>query len=336
MTADPRPKTGLPYDDSALEAATDWLFRLQAAPEDAALRLEHARWLAAADSHVGAWLDVQRSWRVTGQLKPQAASAQALPLRPRLRPLSVRPVRMMAVALAACLLIVALAPVLVLHWRAEQVTSAGENRALTLEDGSVVTLGGDSAFAMAFMPDQRRVSLLHGEAHFQVTVDAARPFVIAAGPVTVTVVGTALDVSMDERSIGVAVASGRVQVQPGAADGGPLTLVPGDRIAIDRQSGAAVLARLAPEDVGAWRERRLVLHDLPLPDAMARLDRYHRGEILVLPGVDGEALARQRVSGIFDLDDPVRALRGMLAAGSAELRQLQVREITPYVIVLTQ
>lgn len=335
MTADPRP-TGLPYDDSALEAATDWLFRLQAEPEDAALQLEHARWLSAKDGHTAAWLDVQRSWRVTGQLKQQAAAAQMQPLRPHLRPLATRPVHVMVVALAACLLIVALMPILLLHWSAEVITTAGENHALTLADGSVVTLGGDSAFATAFTSDQRRISLLRGEAHFQVTPDAARPFVIAAGPVTVTVVGTAFDVTMDDRSISVAVASGSVQVQPGTADGGPLALRPGDRLAIDRQSSATALARLAPEDVGAWRERRLVLQDLPLPDAIARLDRYHRGEILVLPGVDGEALARQRVSGIFDLDDPARALRGMLAAGNPDLRQLRVREITPYIIVLTK
>lgn len=339
MTADPRP-TGLPCDDATLEAATDWLLQLQAAPGDAALRAAHDRWLGLHPDHAAAWLAVQRSWAVTGHLQPRLAaldspSAQILPLRPRLRPLSARPVRLLAVALAACLAIVVLAPGAQLRWQADAVTATGETRALRLEDGSTITLGGDSAVATAFTPAQRRVALLRGEAHFQVTADAARPFVIAADTATVTVVGTAFDVALDEQAIAVTVASGIVQVQPAMTDAAAaLHLRAGERVSIDRQSAAATVARLAPEDVGAWRAGRLVLHDLPLSEAIARLGRYHRGQILALTG--GAPLAQQRVSGIFDLDDPARALRGMLAAGSPELRAMKVREISPYLIVLTK
>ena len=55
-------------------------------------------------------------------------------------------------------------------------------------------------------------------------------------------------------------------------------------------------------------------------------------EILVL----AEGLERQRVSGVFDLDDPARALRGMLAAGGPALRDVTLRQFTPYVIVLNR
>jgi transmembrane sensor len=319
-----------------LEAATDWMFRLQAAPGDAGLRQAHRDWLAADAAHLQAWQAVQHAWGVTGRLKAEAAGGgEIAAFRPREKPR--RPRRLIAAAgmLAACLALALLAPRLLLRIEADAVTATAENSEFALADGSFVTLGGGSAFhADVTGPAGRHATLLHGEAHFRIAPDSARPFVIAAGPVNVTVVGTAFDVTLDAQAIGVAVASGIVEVRSAAvgADGATTRLSAGERVAVDRRTGQVELARVAPEDVGAWRQRRLVVHDLPLPDAIARLGRYHHGEIVVL----AEGLERQRVSGVFDLDDPGRALRGMLAAGGPALRDITVRQYTPYLIVLNR
>lgn len=320
MTADTAP-----LDDLSLEDAADWLLRLQAEPEDAALRRAFERWLSADATHVSAWLAVQRSWAVTGHLKP----ASGIHVFPRRRP---RRIAVTAAALAACLALVLALPSVQTRLHADQVTAAAENRAVSLSDGSTVTLGGNSAISTDVTASHRRVVLLRGEAHFEIAADRTRPFVIAADTVQVTVIGTAFDVGMTDRSVAVTVASGQVQVQSMAGE--ITSLRPGDRIEIDRQSGIAAVTQVSPADVGAWRARRLVLHDRPLRDAIAQLDRYHRGEILVLAGAVTPALERQRVSGVFDLDDPARALRAMLGSAGPELRQVTVREITPYLIVL--
>lgn len=319
MTAEP---LGIPM----LEEATDWLFRLQAAPGDAGLRRAHQDWLAADTAHLRAWLAVQRSWAVTGRMKAGAVTAAGIaPFapRPRYRAAAV------AAVLAACLVLALLAPRLLLHIEADAVTAVAENSETLLADGSSVTLGGGSAFRAdpAGGSGERRATLLRGEAHFRIAPDRGRPFVIAAGPVTVTVIGTAFDVTLDAQSVRVAVASGTVEVSAGET---LERLTAGERVVVDRRTGRVQLARVAPEDVGAWRQRRLVVHDLPLPEAIARLGRYHRGEIVTLTG----GLERQRVSGVFDLDDPVRALRGMLAAGGPALQDIGISQFTPYLIVL--
>lgn len=317
-----------------LEEAADWMFHLQAAPGDSALRAEHARWLAADGSHAAAWLAVQRGWQVTGRLQP-GPSAAIHPFAPPRQHGRWRHIGLAAAALAACLAVALILPGLLLHWRADQVTATAENRAVTLADGSTVTLGGDSAFVLHFTPAQRDVTLLRGEAHFQVAPDAARPFVIAAGPAQVIVVGTAFDVTMTPHSLVVAVASGHVQVKTDtAAD--VTHLLSGDRIEIDLQTRAARMAKLPPGDVGAWRENRLVVHDQPLRDVIAQLDRYHRGEILLLDDALDAALGRQRISGVFDPQEPMRALRAMLAAAGPGLRGVTLREITPYLIVINR
>lgn len=324
-----------------LEDATDWLFRLQAAPADAVLRQAHRDWLAADAAHRDAWLAVQRTWTVTGRMKADmAACADVAPFVPRsLKQPVHRPkhrILAAAAALAACLALAQLAPRIWLQVEADAVTAAAENGVTLLADGSSITLGGASAFrADVAGGGGRRATLLRGEAHFQIAPDRQRPFVIAAGPVQVTVVGTAFDVSMDAQSVGVAVASGTVDVGigDGANKGGYSTVTrlnAGERVMIDRRTGQAMQARLAPGDVGAWRQGRLVVHDLPLPEAIARLGRYYRGEIVTL----ADGLERQRISGVFDLDDPARALRGMLAAGGPALRDVALRQFTPYIIVL--
>lgn len=328
MTAD---FISAPPSAALLEDATDWLLRLQADPADVALRRAHQDWLAADAAHHDAWLAVQRTWTVTGRMKAERRTAELVSFTPSHNPARRRITAFAAVAsLAACLALTVLAPRILLQFDADAVTAAAENGVTQLADGSSVTLGGASAFrADVAGSSERRATLLRGEAHFQIAPDRARPFVIAAGPVNVTVIGTAFDVTLDAQSVGVAVASGIVEVSIGETR---TRLTAGERVAVDRGTGQVLLARVAPEDVGAWRQRRLVVHDLPLPDAIARLGRYHRGEIVAL----AEGLERQRVSGVFDLDDPARALRGMLAAGGPALRDVRLRQFTPYLIVLEQ
>lgn len=317
------------HSAATLEAATDWLFRLQAEPEDAGLRQAHRDWLAADAAHREAWQAVQRTWNITGRLKAEMPTAEIVAFAPPAR--KTRRMFAVAAALAAGLALTLLAPRLLMHLEADAVTAATEIREVRLADGSSVALGGGSAFSADLGNDsgERRATLLRGEAHFRIAPDRLRPFVIAAGPVTVTVIGTAFDVMLDAQSVGVMVASGTVEVASGAFR---TRLTAGERVAVDRSTGQGAVARVAPEDVGAWRQRRLVMHDLPLPDAIARLGRYHRGEIVTLV----QGLERQRVSGVFDLDDPARALRGMLAAGGPALRDINVRQYTPYLIVLNR
>lgn len=88
----------------------------------------------------------------------------------------------------------------------------------TLPDGSVARLKGGAELAVAFTATERRVAVVRGEVFFEVTKDAARPFLVAAGNVTVRAVGTAFAVRFDARAVDVLVTEGTVRVTPPSAE----------------------------------------------------------------------------------------------------------------------
>ncbi len=81
-----------------------------------------------------------------------------------------------------------------------------------LPDGSVVELNDGAVIREAFTADQRRVELLGGEAHFTVTKNPTRPFVVAAGGVEFRAVGTAFSVDLRQREVEMVVTEGSVSV----------------------------------------------------------------------------------------------------------------------------
>ncbi len=88
----------------------------------------------------------------------------------------------------------------------------------TLPDGSVARLKGGAELAVAFTATERRVTVVRGEVFFEVAKDAARPFLVAAGNVTVRAVGTAFAVRFDAQAVDVLVTEGTVRVTPPSAD----------------------------------------------------------------------------------------------------------------------
>src|SRR5690606_6140981 len=92
-------------------------------------------------------------------------------------------------------------------------TVVGQQEAVTLPDGSTVTLNTDTRVRTVADSEKRLVYLDRGQAFFQVAKDPRRPFVVTAGGRTVTAVGTAFDVRVDEGTFRVVLVEGRVRVE---------------------------------------------------------------------------------------------------------------------------
>lgn len=103
-------------------------------------------------------------------------------------------------------------------WRLPQAQAvqmaAGELKAhsVTLSDGSVVSLNVGGDVTEHFLPHERRVRLVRGEAHFAVTKNPERPFIVEAGGVEFRAVGTAFNVNLKQDAVELLVTEGRVQV----------------------------------------------------------------------------------------------------------------------------
>lgn len=73
-------------------------------------------------------------------------------------------------------------------------TGIGEQRSITLSDGSIIELNAHSKVRVAFHDRERDLELLEGQALFRVAKNRNRPFVVHAGGTSVRAVGTQFDV----------------------------------------------------------------------------------------------------------------------------------------------
>ena len=101
-------------------------------------------------------------------------------------------------------------------WQGELASATGVQRSLELPDGSVLRVDAASRVALTYRADLRQAQLLEGAAFFAVARDAARPFVVEAGPLRVTVLGTRFGVELEPDAVRVQVESGQVRVEHAA------------------------------------------------------------------------------------------------------------------------
>jgi transmembrane sensor len=313
--------TGEPTE-RMLEEAADWLLRLQGASDNASIRDAHRRWRDADPRHERAWGRMTKGWQLIGE----AAAPVRTPVDPLVRRRSIPRWRLgVAMALAACLLLL-FVPRLVPQLRGDFVTATAELRRLTLDDGSAVELGPQTALDLHFTADRRGVTLSEGEAFFEVASNAGRPFSVRAGDVDVTVVGTAFNVRLSSPAVTVAVRHGIVDVRESRVGAARLRLVAGDRVRIDRTDHAVVQDRVAIDEIGAWRDYRLFVEGATVRQVAEEIGRYRPGWVFLA----SDRLAGQRVTGLFDLHDPDRALKALVRPFDGEVRQ-----ISPYLRILS-
>ncbi len=338
-----------PIRKQASREATDWLILLQDDPDDPELRDRFEAWLSASPSNVGAWEAIQRTSAAIGRATPGYAdrwrpfltemrsdaaerSTATGPAGTRERRAAERPtdrrqvLRLGGLAVAASLLAVLVGPDLMMELKADYATGTAEIRTVNLDDDSLVTLAPESAIAVAYSAGERHVRLLAGEAYFDVVPNARRPFRVAARAVDVVVLGTGFDVRRGADGADVAVEHGSVRVDHAtAAPPVAETLTAGQSVWVS-WSGRAVRGSEPRSQIAAWRHNQLIAQDQPLGTVVDELRSYYVGRIVVMD----EGLASRPITGVYNLTDPVEALRGIARAQNAV-----VRRITPWLLVVS-
>lgn len=203
-------------------------------------------------------------------------------------------------------------------------TRKGETRALTLDDGSVVTLNTATRLEVRYSQSLRLVRLLSGEALFDVAKNASRPFVVQAASVDVRAIGTSFTVAATaNRTVKVLVREGVVEVaRPTVPAEAATRLEANTRATISDTTAPLVLARVTPVEVSrglAWREGQLIFAGESLSTAVAEFARYSDTRIVV----SDPALSGNGVAGVFDAKDPVGFARAVASSleGRAEARE---------------
>lgn len=301
---------------ASLEQASDWLLHLQAEP---ARFEEFDHWLHASPEHLTAWAQVNRAWSAIEQPTTTAhwpAPAEVVPLKPSRRN--------WAMLAAACVCVIALGAAWLNNpnWQADYHTGTGETRVVKLADGSQLTLAAQSAVDVDYSGKTRQITLLSGEALFDVVHDARRPFQVDADKVVVRVLGTSFDVARSDAGIKVEVREGAVGVD---ANGTPYRLSAGQRLWLDTRQGDAEQTAISPDEVATWVSGQQFFENATVLEVVQQLRKYQRGWIVM--GED--ALAQKRVTGLYDLRDTQRALQALARPIGGKVEQY-----SPWVTVL--
>lgn len=271
--------------------AAAWLARLRSEERTADDEKGFRAWLAESEAH-------RAAFEVTNSVFEMAGAAQRSTSRTPAPRVTRRHVLRTGVTLAAA----SVAGIAVyLRSGTTYATAIGEQRDVSLEDGTRVRLDTDSEIRVSMNEELRRVQLRRGRAHFDVAADSTRPFQVLALDQVVTASRGELDVSRDGVLVSVLPQGEPVQVaneNAGAGISTPRMIMPGQLVVFAED-------RLVREEhpelkrAIAWRFGRLALFQEPLAEAVAQMNRYTRRPIVIL---DPE-IAQMRVSGNYSVGD---------------------------------
>jgi len=183
----------------------------------------------------------------------------------------------------------------------DYVTAVGEQRTVTLSDGSVIAMNVASTIRVDFSSTARDVDLKNGEAVFKVAHDAARPFVVHTKSADVRAIGTQFNVYERPEGTIVSVLEGRVQIAPKGKGLAAEELTSGEEAQV--AGGGQIEKRTHPDTnkAVAWRQRQLVFEETPLEEMVREFNRYGQSVRIKLEDIEPGS---HRYGGIFDADDP--------------------------------
>jgi len=372
------------------EEACSWFVDMRARDVDAAARQRFDAWIRKSPEHLRAYLEITELWQDASQLEfggigqdmnalvaraieekgenvipfevaaagvrtgdagerngaiaAQATDAQALNSRSMTR----------RVAIAASLLFFACATAFYAWYQFYRApiyyTSVGEQRVISLEDGSSVKLNTRSRIRVHFTDQGRDIDLLQGQALFQVAKDPSRPFTVRIDDFKVRAVGTQFDVYRKESGATITVIEGHVvvgsdlpaNVSSGSAvripavkveptgSSASVSVVPGAGSSTHLSAGQQVTVAfnadepLKPQPASvdtatAWTQQKLVFRASSLPEVAQEFNRYNKRQLVI---ADAE-LASFRISGVYSSTDPALLLTFLRGQPGIRVRETE-------------
>lgn len=199
-------------------------------------------------------------------------------------------------------------------------TQFGQQKEITLTDGSSIKLNTNTVIEVAYSALQRKITLIRGEAKFDVAKDHNRPFTVISGQNSFTALGTIYNVQRDNNhDMELLVKEGRVLVSKANTSRTVLLdaikssqstvthqklmniVTAGEKLAITKQSLNAkqTLSDSAIEKELAWQQGMLIFDGEPLSQVLSEVQRYN--SVSFMPIADD--IADLKISGYFKSND---------------------------------
>jgi transmembrane sensor len=299
---DHHPISGKTYAEAAA-----WLARLCADRRDAADEEGFKAWLAASPENAAAFEAIDRIWDGLGGLSELEDVAQM----PRQHRISRRLLLAGAgLATAGATTFYAFRPASARTFE----TGVGEQKRVTLEDGSGLFLDAQTKVSLSFSETVRSALMPYGRANFQVAFDANRPFVVEAAQRRIVADHCDFDVRCDGERVQVVLIRGEADVHPEKTASPSTRLRSGERMIAVAGVEKFDRPKLAP--LVAWHDGYEIFESTRLEEAVAEMNRYSDTKITVDPRV-----ADRKVSGVYRTGDNVAFARVVAQLLAVRARQ---------------
>ncbi len=208
-------------------------------------------------------------------------------------------------------------------------SSIGQNRMITLSDGSDVILAGNSSILVNIDQYERHITLRKGSAYFDVSHDPYRVFSVTAQHTQVRVRGTAFEVEHSpDNELKISVQRGLVDVvdlpENDNEDEKVLQLHPYEQLQANIDGTfISDVSRFDPEIEFAWLSERFIYDNAPLKSVVMDINRYTKKPIVILD----KDINELPITASFTFKQIDQMLAGLAAAYPITLTEEDTRNV---------
>lgn len=304
-----------------IEEAAGWLVRMTERALTPSEQLQLAAWRQQSPQHEHAWQAARQFSEMLGQV-PSDVGKRVLGRTRADRRAVLRGIAGLAIA----------TPVAGLAWNrwpmisADLRTATGEQRQVTLPDGSQLQMNTATRLNILFSDSERMIQLVEGEVLVRTAPDpspAKRPFVVDTSHGRIRALGTRFSVRETGQGVTrVYVFEDAVVVRAKLADA-ERRLEAGQALTFDRRHPSQPIqhSQRAP----SWVRGQLLSDNQRLADFVAELARYRPGLLRCDP-----AVADLRISGVFQVKSTDQVLEILEAT-----LPVRIQRVTDYWVTVT-
>ena len=324
--------------------AQEWLIRMDGDEPLNTIEREALReWMNRGALHREELIRIARFWNQSNVLTELAVSLESSAReRSRHRMRGAAPIALAASALLTSFVLIGWGLRLKGADNGTFATAIGQQKTISLSDGSSMRLNTDSRVRVMYSENSRSIRLLRGEALFSVTPSPNRPFEVYAADSVVRAVGTAFAVHLEGSKVDVTVTKGAVDVaeapsvQTGASSA-PTEPVPAihslARVKVSETthlgggSDHIEVHRLAEPELQrrmAWQEGYLSFSGEPLSEVIEQVNRYSTVKL----EVEDPKVASVAIGGRFrigDLDGVLEVLHTNFGIQARQINEHSIR-----------
>jgi len=161
---------------------------------------------------------------------------------------------------------------------AEIYIPKGEQRQITLEDGSQIYLGPDTRFRYpkSFSSEERKV-YLEGEGYFVVEKNPERSFIVEMDDMEVKVLGTSFNVEAypEDSKITLQLDEGSIKLTASSSQK-EYVMTPGEKLVYSRKDGNSIISQTKNEPIlKNWENQIFSFDNAPLRQVLEAIKHWH-------------------------------------------------------------